>query len=119
MGRRNRLKGKTFERTIAKSWREAIGPARRGMQMQGGDVAADVEVEPIRIECKNLNRIAAFRHFESVMKDAQKASDARRCVVVMKEHGCSRALALVEWEFLLELLAERHRHQSSEESNHA
>lgn len=83
-GRRNREKGKRFEREVAKMVREALGePARRGEQA-GGAYSSDVVMRNFWVECKVGARPGIHRAIEQACSDAKAAGSSKTPIVISK-----------------------------------
>lgn len=98
-GRRNRRKGKRWERRIAKDFREIFGgDVRRGWQSRRGDDEADAEGVPMLwIEAKHGRGAASVR---KALRQATEASQGKRWPVAIckdqrQAHWADRRLSVV------------------------
>lgn len=82
MGRANRMKGKRWERQIARDMREIFGgDVRRGWQSREGDDEADNEGVPrFWVEAKHEKRPS----LRAALRQATKATDGRWPLVIAK-----------------------------------
>lgn len=85
----SRKKGATFERSVARMFREHGYEAHRTAQHKGntGD-AADVEGNyyGIHIEAKAYKRIAVYNWMAQAIRDANAEGKGNKPVVIMKEN---------------------------------
>lgn len=94
MGAMSRRKGATFERELARRWRESrlFPQAERGLsQTRDGGECCDVEGTPYWIEAKRRERGFVESALEQAERARAAAGDARPVVVVTKRN---RAAAL-------------------------
>lgn len=99
-GKASRTKGHSFEREMARVFRDLFPDARRGLQYREGTDAPDVEGTPFHIECKvgkRPNIMAAYAQ-------AKSATDGRPVVVVTKRDRCE-TLVTVNLQYFLEILS--------------
>lgn len=81
MSRKSIVKGKTFERDVAKALRVVYPEARRGLaQPRSGDETPDVEGTPFWVECKVGQRI----NVQAALSQAQDATDGRPPLAICK-----------------------------------
>ncbi len=73
-GRRSRIKGAVWERTLARMFREVMPEAniKRGMQYRSGEEAADVECPVFWIEAKHHNRTNVKAALRQAIETAPK-----------------------------------------------
>ena len=104
----SREKGASFERSVAKLFREYGYEAHRTAQHKGntGD-AADVEGNyyGIHIEAKAYKRIAVYSWIEQAIRDAKAEGKGNKPVVIMKQNY-SEPLALMRFSDWIELYRE-------------
>lgn len=83
MGKSSRTKGHSFERAVARWFRNHGIPAKRGWQSRaGGKEEADVMIDlPYHVECKALARSSVYKFFEQAARDCPAG---RVPVVIMK-----------------------------------
>lgn len=80
-GLRSRRKGAAFEREMAKRFREVLPEAKRGLQMQSGAEAPDVDAAPFWCECK----VGASPRMEAALEQAERdAPNGRIPIAVTK-----------------------------------
>ena len=79
------LKGKTFERWVARYLRESgHKDARRGQQYKGGADSPDVVgLDGFHVECKNTEQWNAYKFMEQSIRDA---ADGEKPIVIAKKN---------------------------------
>jgi len=88
-GKSSRVKGATFERSVAASFTAAGIEAKRGIgQARGGGAeVADVEVPFIHVECKAREAGSLYSALEQAERDATARGDNKApCVVYKRNH---------------------------------
>lgn len=82
-GKSSRTKGHSFERAVAKWFRDRGIPAKRGWQSRGGGKEeADVIIDaPYHVECKAMARSAVYSHIDQAARDCP---EGKTPVVIMK-----------------------------------
>ena len=95
-----RTRGHSFEREVAILFRELYPKARRGLQYQDGEFAADVEGTTFRIECSRGHSQNIKVKWVQVLGDAKKANDKRCCLVVKKWDRMDAVVTLKLEDFL-------------------
>jgi hypothetical protein len=91
-GKRSRTKGHSFEREIARVFREYFPGSKRGFQTRGGTAEEpDVDGTPWYIECKRMKRCninAALRQAEAALyetdEEGTRRKDARPPLAICK-----------------------------------
>lgn len=83
-GRRNREKGKRFEREVAKMVREMVGEAARRGEQAGGAYSSDVVMRDFWVECKVGARPSIHLAIEQACADAKAAGSLRTPIVISK-----------------------------------
>ncbi len=93
MSRKSIVKGKTFERDVAKALRVVYPEARRGLaQPRDGTETPDVEGTPFWVECKVGQRI----NVQAALCQAQDATDGRSPLAICRaDHEPATATMLL------------------------
>lgn len=114
LGKRSRLKGRAFQAEVAKRWRDSglypNAASTQGAQVRSkraiGNTPPDIEGSPYWVECfhgKRPNPIAKLKQAE---EEAERASDPRPALAVIRLHGESEPFALLRLETLEKILCE-------------
>ncbi len=81
-GRRSRVKGKVFERAVAKLLRGVFGDGvKRGWQSRSGTEQCDVEGTPFHVECKHGKQV----NLRAALRQAIADTDGRPPVVIARD----------------------------------
>lgn len=99
-GKASRTKGHSFEREMARVFRDLYPDARRGLQYREGTDAPDVEGTPFHVECKRGKRC----NIRAAYRQARDATDGRPVVVVTKEDR-QETMVTVNLQLFMELLS--------------
>ena len=105
-GRRNRRKGKSFERLVAKKLKEVYPEARRGywqsrLNQAGKGEACDVEGTPWWVECKNRKTFQLI----PTIRQCKETKDHRPWLIVGKSDRDPVPFAVMRFDELLPILA--------------
>ena len=103
-GKLSRMKGKVFEREVARDLRAIYGEqVKRGWQAREGTDAPDVENVPYWVECKHHQRVNVRAAVAQARADVKKSKRELPILVVVKDNG-ETPLAVVEWSVFLTML---------------
>ena len=96
------LKGKTFERWVARYLRESgYEEARRGQQFKGGADSPDViGLDGFHIECKNTQQWNAYKFVEQSERDA---GENEKPIVIAKKNR-KRPLVMMYLDDFMEVI---------------
>jgi hypothetical protein len=100
-GKRSRNKGANYERELAKLFDAAMPGAtvRRGIQYRDGAECPDVDCPHFWVEAKR----GKLPNPRAALKQAQKASDGRRPIAVIRDDR-SKAFVVIGLDDFLELV---------------
>lgn len=99
-GLRSRRKGAAFERLIASRFREVLPQAKRGLQMQSGQEAPDVDAAPFWVECK----VGARPRMEAALRQAEDDAPKGRIPVAVTKTTRQKPIVSLRLDEFLELL---------------
>jgi hypothetical protein len=103
-GKLSRMKGKVFEREVARDLRAIYGEqVKRGWQAREGTDAPDVENVPYWVECKHHQRVNVRAAVAQARAAVKKSKRELPILVVVKDNGES-PLAVVDWPLFVSLL---------------
>lgn len=104
MGRRSRIKGKVWEQTLARKFREAMPDAeiKRGMQYRSGEEAPDVEMPVFWVESKHHHRT----NIKAALKQAEDAAPKGRVALAVCKDDHQPAIVAMYLDDFLEFIAE-------------
>lgn len=106
VGARNRRKGKTFERVVAKELKKVYPEARRGywqsrLKQSGRGEACDVEGTPWWVECKARKNFS----FRQTLEQCLQSKDHRPNLIIFKLDKIANPYAVMRLDELIPVLA--------------
>lgn len=107
MSRLSRIKGKVWEREVARMFRAYFkrgALVRRGHQTRSGRDGADVEGTPFWIECKHQRACSPEAALRQAEEAASGAKDARTPIAVCKTHGSAHPFVAIRLDRFLALV---------------
>lgn len=101
MGKGQRAKGHSFERTVAIAFRELYPDAKRGLsQTRSGVEVPDIDGTPFWIEAKHRIRCNPRRALDEAAADSKSARSTKPPIAVTKDTGKPAMVTLYLSDFL-------------------